>query len=362
MICCVTVASERCKVRISNHVIRTLNVLKGFKSGRPKLDHCYRGAVDWCTCVQNRLKTMMAILQQWLTLLLAHIDWVGQAGRIAAATSTLSQLTGPSPAVLEHLVNTRAALNVIQFNAEQTSTPNITTELQMGDLLETAVSVMHWTTMKISRGDTDDDTSALQAVNMMLQSKLSTGFGRIHQSLRDINHCFDRLTADLVWEEQVPETIDAIQAAADRTDRSLEHEDSNLWSNAPLGQDNLDSYLQQVGAPDTQFSQLQDATGQPSPFLQACTERGDNFRGILFWCFMLSLFVVFYFPAIRSFRWFVGFFLVFFCMALASAGAKTDEQSKREFFSSALLASWEGRVHDSGVAGAGWYRRLGAEM
>jgi hypothetical protein len=144
---------------------------------------------------------MMAITQQWLTLLLAHIDSVGQAERILAAISILDRLKFPSPAVLEHLGDTKAALEVIQPKADRKESTGID-QNEAIELLKATISKLENSTMSISGSDVDEDTRSLQAVSMMVQAELSSGFRRIQEYIREMNHAFDKLTADLVWEYQ----------------------------------------------------------------------------------------------------------------------------------------------------------------
>lgn len=70
---------------------------------------------------------MMALIQQWLPLMPSQINSSGeeqeeeeeqQTSRINTAINTLSQLTGQSPTIMDHLFNTRAALTVISLNVE----------------------------------------------------------------------------------------------------------------------------------------------------------------------------------------------------------------------------------------------------
>lgn len=256
--------------------------------------------------VQHRLKSMMAITQQWLTLLLAHIDWVGQSERIHAALGTLNQLTGPSSSVMMHLVVTRAAVQHVKQKAEGLR------DRKLYEASKRAIVLMLESTSALSSRDEDADISALQEVSLLLQTKLTSGFGRIQQHLHDMNHAYDRLAADILWEDAVPEIVYAIREAAgiSKEGNNGEAVHTREVQDTQAGPpENLDSFISRICA-----ARLLDcgASPQKSSFYPASTDdRTTTLSDGFFWSLALTMLAAAFLPFMRSLQSFVCSFLVF---------------------------------------------------
>lgn len=295
---------------------------------------------------------MMAIIQQWLTLLLAHIDWVGQPKRINRAITTLNHLTGPSPDVLEHLVQTRAALNLIKLKAELSgSTASESSRAMYSDLLETAVVLIQGSTISISSRDVDDDVNSLQVVTSVVQTDLTEGFARIQLGLREMQQCYHKLSADLLWEYQASETMHARQIAAagapDSARNTGRDSASNLVEPSRPDLDNLDKYLERVGGLRCiDLTPLEGDNGAAylSPFRARQYGGNRSASGSVYLsALLLSAVSVLYFPSLRSFRGFAYSFVVFSCISFATVSAQSESDMARSFLSEELRQKYTRR-------------------